>query len=236
MGKTLKMRYVGRLVLSLDVENQPRRLLLLYVKSSENTDNSPHKLTISTHNQNVDEKVWSVIGKIQLGETEKTALSLAARHHDLGKGWDGADGRWQKAVGNASRDEAWAKTFKVSPNWKLLDGYRHEFGSLLLATQSKEGFSSDDSIRDLALHLIAVHHGRGRPHFELPAMKTPPDKLPDELKPAEIARRFDRLQRRYGHWGLAWLESLLMAADAEASQNAKTTADEDQDEGQKEDQ
>ena len=67
-------------------------------------------------------------------------------------------------------------------------------------------------------------------------MKTPPDKLPDELKPAEIARRFDRLQRRYGHWGLAWLESLLMAADAEASQNAKTTADEDQDEGQKEDQ
>jgi CRISPR-associated endonuclease/helicase Cas3 len=34
---------------------------------------------------------------------------------------------------------------------------------------------------------------------------------------AEVPRRFARLQCRYGRWGLAYLESLLRAADALAS-------------------
>ncbi len=33
----------------------------------------------------------------------------------------------------------------------------------------------------------------------------------------EVPRRFARLQRRFGRWGLAYLESLLRAADALAS-------------------
>jgi len=34
---------------------------------------------------------------------------------------------------------------------------------------------------------------------------------------AEIPRRFARLQRAHGRWGLAYLESLLRAADYAAS-------------------
>jgi CRISPR-associated endonuclease/helicase Cas3 len=34
---------------------------------------------------------------------------------------------------------------------------------------------------------------------------------------AEVPRRFARLQRKYGRWGLAYLESLLRAADYAAS-------------------
>ena len=34
---------------------------------------------------------------------------------------------------------------------------------------------------------------------------------------AEVPRRFARLQRKYGRWGLAYLESLLRAADWAAS-------------------
>ena len=34
---------------------------------------------------------------------------------------------------------------------------------------------------------------------------------------AAVAQRFARLQRRYGRWGLAYLESLLRAADYAAS-------------------
>jgi CRISPR-associated endonuclease/helicase Cas3 len=34
---------------------------------------------------------------------------------------------------------------------------------------------------------------------------------------AEVPQRFARLQRKYGRWGLAYLESLLRAADYAAS-------------------
>jgi CRISPR-associated endonuclease/helicase Cas3 len=68
------------------------------------------------------------------------------------------------------------------------------------------------------LHLIAAHHGRGRPHF-------PPDEAFDPERAAshaarlvvEVPRRYARLQRKYGRWGVAWLESLLRTADAAAS-------------------
>jgi len=36
---------------------------------------------------------------------------------------------------------------------------------------------------------------------------------------AEVPQRFPRLQRKYGRWGLAYLESLLRAADYAASAN-----------------
>jgi CRISPR-associated endonuclease/helicase Cas3 len=84
-------------------------------------------------------------------------------------------------------------------------------------------------MKDLVLHLIASHHGRARPHF-------PPDEAFDperstsdaETLAIETPRRFARLQRKYGRWGLAYLESLLRAADWAASANpsAKTAGSE----------
>ncbi len=38
---------------------------------------------------------------------------------------------------------------------------------------------------------------------------------------AEVPRLFARLQRKYGRWGLAYLESLVRAADIMASQKAE---------------
>jgi CRISPR-associated endonuclease/helicase Cas3 len=70
------------------------------------------------------------------------------------------------------------------------------------------------------LHLIAVHHGRGRPHFpEDEAFDPSYSPAEADAMAAAVPQRFARLQRQYGRWGLAYLESILRAADWAASAN-----------------
>jgi CRISPR-associated endonuclease/helicase Cas3 len=105
-----------------------------------------------------------------------------------------------------------------------LGHYRHELGSLYDAAISTgfDDLTTDE--RDLALHLIAAHHGRARPHFPSHEVYDP------EVREAEVAvlarevpLRFERLQRKYGWWGLAWIESLLRAADYLASDDEEVS-------------
>ena len=98
---------------------------------------------------------------------------------------------------------------------RIPGGYRHEFGSLREFRDEHEG-KIDKDVFDLAAHLIATHHGRGRPHFPKGGF----DPLARRESPqiaTEAVRRFERLQRRYGYWQLAWMENLLRCADALAS-------------------
>ena len=144
------------------------------------------------------------------------ALKLAARLHDEGK----RAARWQRAF-HAPKDGVYAKT-EGPIDYRLLDGYRHELGSLLRA-ENVEGIS--DEHRDLVLHLIAAHHGFARPLIGTSGCEdAPPSVL--EQKVAEIALRFARLQACWGPWGLAWWEALLRAADQQASRDndARTAA------------
>jgi CRISPR-associated endonuclease/helicase Cas3 len=99
-----------------------------------------------------------------------------------------------------------------------LSGYRHEFGSLLDVRADAAFGRLPEEARELTLHLIAAHHGRARPHF--PAEEAFDPERADGVSreaAAEVPRRFARLQRRYGRWGLAYLESLVRAADILAS-------------------
>jgi CRISPR-associated endonuclease/helicase Cas3 len=83
---------------------------------------------------------------------------------------------------------------------------------VLDAQEDAEFQTLNQEMQDLVLHLIAAHHGRARP-------------LPDvEALARNTPRRFARLQRKYGRWGLAYLESLLRAADWAASAAATEAA------------
>jgi len=111
----------------------------------------------------------------------------------------------------------WAKSGQRGFDDSECGAYRHEFGSLREASEDETIRSHPE--RDLILHLIAAHHGWARPHFE-PDQWDIADGVSDEENAAvaaETMRRFARLQRRLGHWGLAWLESLVRAADYAAS-------------------
>ncbi|MEI6359251.1 MAG: hypothetical protein WCO50_02860, partial [Synechococcus sp. ELA619] len=61
-------------------------------------------------------------------------------------------------------------------------------------------------LRELALHLIATHHGHARP--SIPAHDEG-EIFADALEQdaLEAALRYVRMQRRWGPWGLAWLEA-----------------------------
>lgn len=153
---------------------------------------------------------------------EAAAVRLAARWHDQGK----ARQVWQRSIGNYKFNQGvvLAKSEKSLPAAELTR-YRHEFGSLLDVAQDAEFTALSDPSRDLVLHLIAAHHGRARPHFPPEESFDPDHPSADAGRVAqEVPRRFARLQRRYGRWGLAYLESLVRAADALASQRTDVPA------------
>ena len=102
-------------------------------------------------------------------------------------------------------------------NTHVLDGYRHEFGSLPCA-EKDEGFRAlPVHLQELALHLIAAHHGWARPVISIRGGNEPPSAL--EKRARDVALRFARLQKHWGPWGLAWWEALLRAADQQASRD-----------------
>jgi CRISPR-associated endonuclease/helicase Cas3 len=143
----------------------------------------------------------------------RQALELAATWHDRGKDRD----IWQRAAGRKDGEAPLGKSGgSMRP---LAGGYRHEFGSLREFIDAHEGKVPGD-VFDLAMHLIATHHGRGRPHFPKGGYD-PSERAASQGIADEVVRRFARLERKYGHWQLAWLENMLRCADAMASAETK---------------
>lgn len=159
------------------------------------------------HAVQVAARVRAIAERLQLPRDEIDALVDAARLHDDGK----AAERWQRAMNAPPEGRPYAKT-RGGGNWRLLEGYAHEFGSLVAAERA----DLPDATRDLVLHLIAAHHGHGRPLIPFAGCEDDaPSKL--EATAGATALRFARLQKRYGPWALAWREAILRAADQGAS-------------------
>jgi len=171
---------------------------------------------LDSHLQSAKSIASAIIAKLKLNEPEASAVTLASRWHDIGKNRK----IWQISIGNFDYPkQVLAKSGgKMRSVW--LSNFRHEFGSLRDVMNLSEFQELKPEVQDLVLHLIAAHHGRARPHF--PSEEAFDNNHTDDAA-AEIARevprRFARLQRKYGRWGLAYLESLVRAADALASQS-----------------
>ena len=163
--------------------------------------------TLAAHAEEAAVRARKMAARLGLPAEEIDAIFIAARLHDDGK----AAARWQNAM-NAPKDgRPYAKT-SGGGNWRLLEGYRHEFGSLLTAERSE----LPDCTRDLILHLIAAHHGNARPLISSAGCEDGPPSLL-ESRAGDAALRFARLQTQYGPWGLAWREAILRAADQSVS-------------------
>ena len=167
---------------------------------------------LDDHRQWAGEEAERIADALGLEAADKAMLIAAARHHDDGK----AAPRWQRAFGETGKDGPYAKTTKA-PNQHVLNGFRHELKSALDAeTNGLDGIGRASPRFDLALHLIAAHHGHARPAIGVGGYDTlPPSGA--EAGARVIALRFARLQRQWGPWGLAWWEALLRSADQAAS-------------------
>jgi CRISPR-associated endonuclease/helicase Cas3 len=203
--------------------------LVSYGRRREKPEIGAEPQTLRDHVGAVRKFADQIIQALRLAVDDpiRLALELAADWHDHGKVRE----RWQRLLvfpkGYIKPNEPMGKSGCEMK--RDASGYRHEFGSLREFTDAfNAGFFVDRPISrgvfDLAAHMIAAHHGRGRPHF--PKGGFDPD---CEIRSVEIhvesIRRFARLQQKYGWWKLAWLENLLRCADAMASAE-QDTADE----------
>jgi CRISPR-associated endonuclease/helicase Cas3 len=203
-------------------EKPKRRYWRWYVRPRSADDEGSRiarvKQELLPHLQSAKDFASALVAKLGLNGGEPLvalAVTLAAGWHDLGKHRK----IWQRSIRNDDYPrQVLAKSGgKMSP--MDLNDYRHEFGSLIDVRSDPEFLQLNPDIQDLVLHLIAAHHGRARPYFPLEEAFDLERKASDAAEIVrEVPRRFARLQRRYGRWGLAYIESLVRAADALASQ------------------
>jgi CRISPR-associated endonuclease/helicase Cas3 len=209
------MRLLRRIPLpGLTEESEPEYWYwFVQLKDSEGAKSSIWPVLWDVHVDDVELETAKIVDALPLSDELNNAVKQAAKYHDHGK----QRTRFQLVLGNTNPNIYWAKSGRKGN--RLPETYRHEFGSLLDIEQKLESLKFGEH-QDLAFHLIAAHHGRARPHFPLKeAVDIERPQADAERIAAEVPRRFARLQRKYGRWGLAYLESLLRAADWAASAN-----------------
>jgi CRISPR-associated endonuclease/helicase Cas3 len=195
--------------------------------------------SIDAHALAVSMEVKAFAESLGLSSEISAALVLAARAHDHGK----ADPRIQafyrrglKTFGASllAKSEfgmADPRASRLAARLAALPKHQHhEIASVAILAVCLASETSTHAWLDveLALYLVAVHHGLGRP---IPAVPEGGDPArPFEVDAAGIRgtargdgrdgwadgawlERFWRVQERYGAWGLAYLEALLMSAD-----------------------
>jgi CRISPR-associated endonuclease/helicase Cas3 len=234
IGAGIKLPNPLRFSLALDSDDdRVTRLVSLVPRREKPEFGTGQAEILAAHVGKVRAAMDSILERLELPDHVQQAARLAAEFHDHGKNRE----RWQHgACGTAtSGTTTWLQQMALEGDGKLQclgksarplkrdpRGYRHEFGSLREFADSMMDKASE--VFDLAMHLIATHHGRGRPHFAKGGFDPDCERRSDEIH-TEAIRRFARLQRKYGWWHLAWLENLLRCADALASADQESEDD-----------
>jgi CRISPR-associated endonuclease/helicase Cas3 len=200
---------------------------------------APAAVGLGEHLEGVVRWARAFASQLGLADDLLTALARAAHLHDLGK----ADWRFQFLLyGDEPGEPLLAKSGRewdahqheqVRRRAGLPRGFRHEFVSVALVRNHAAQLLGDltEDQRALVEFLVGTHHGRGRPF--VPFIEEPvPERVALRWDGHDLSASADhglwrldcrwadgfwKLVRRYGYWGLAYLESLLRLADAARS-------------------
>lgn len=199
--------------------------------------------TLEAHARSVRERVGEYTSALALTGNAAGSLHLAALAHDHGK----ADPRIQAffhrgiaplaAPPVAKSDFGLADPATAKASARLAGLPRklnHEIASAAILAEAIEtaAIPEGEFDTDLALHLVSTHHGRARPFPAVPSGGSPPrhfacaaggvtgsatgDGTEGWLAGAQLRRFWDVLDR-FGPWGAAYLEAVLMLADRTVS-------------------
>ena len=204
-------------------EGEARRRLWHWCdQSREGGRTATKSISWDRHVDDVVDYAKRILAGLSLPDGIAAAVTLAAKLHDHGKKRE----LFQLTLGNREYPHVVLAKSSGRGAARFSEPFRHEFASVLDAGRDPEFGELGAEVQDLVLHLIAAHHGRARPHFNPEEAFDPEPSSGDAEKLSlEAPRRFARLQRKYGRWGLAYLESLLRAADwaASAAEGKATT-------------
>lgn len=199
------------------------------------------QVSLSRHSEAVGSRARHFATNLGLDPSLVETVARAGEWHDLGK----RDRRFQAMLwggvlpfgtvdplaksGLPPRSRLARRAHQLS---RYPRGMRHEALSASLVRAWLDSRAGEDQLGrldgDLLVHLVASHHGRARP---LAATVDDPDPAPvvwdgpgatvtvssaveEDLS---WSSRFDELNRRYGHWRLAMLESLVRLSDISCS-------------------
>jgi CRISPR-associated endonuclease/helicase Cas3 len=189
-------------------------------------------VTLPDHSQRVAERARRYAEHCGLPEPLQRALELGGWGHDLGKAAPPFQrmlrgDELERAVG-VQLAKSLPEVHATSPAaWR---GWRHEaLSAALLGTVDAGRFAGVDW--ELVRWLAGTSHGRGRPFFPADGER-PEENVTVAFDGAQLTattrHKLDRLDsgwvelfhglnRRYGWWGLAWLEAILRLADQQIS-------------------
>ena len=204
-------------------------------------------ILLADHLEHVRAETERATKQLPLGPVTATLLR-SAEVHDWGKadprfqamllGGDLYDASWS--------DDLYAKSAKMPTSAiesrqvheiaELPSYFRHELLSMSLVEFHASRFEQVEDW-DLLLHLIASHHGYARPWVPVCNDDSPPPVSLERIGIVDILltehhrksichhridsgipRRFWNITRKYGWWGVAYLEAILRLADRRASQ------------------
>jgi CRISPR-associated endonuclease/helicase Cas3 len=217
--------------------------------NDDNSSLTSHEIELTEHLQGVAEFARRFASDGGLAGGLVNDFMLAGRCHDLGK----LDERFQAWLRGGSRLQARLASLKLAKSEGLTNlaeierarrrsGYpragRHELASMRLLEQAETVLARCED-PDLVLHLIAAHHGHCRPFAPVIDDAAPVTVTADiedhiatvssatglERLDSGVADRFWRLVRRYGWWGLAWLEAIFILADHRRSEAEQAEAE-----------
>jgi CRISPR-associated endonuclease/helicase Cas3 len=228
-------------ILLQEKRNSPQEL----TDEDDSSSLSPefHEVLLESHCRGVAELAKAFSSSSGLSNELVESLKIAGNLHDIGK----ADPRFQTWLWNGDKfatrksNKILAKSSVPSDrNSRKIarkmagypEGTRHECYSTAMALQNDWLLNGTD--KDLTLYLIGVHHGRGRPF--MPSVDDNGCNIELEIDDKHLTFKgkhqlekldsawpelFWRLNRCYGYWGLAYLETLLRLADQRRSEQGE---------------